>query len=146
MDRAALDAAIELHIPHGGWCPGGRMAEDGTIDARYNLRETGNADYRTRTRLNVKDADATLILNSGKLDGGTALTAEFAKEFKKPCLIIELENRQETEIICQWFIKNRIQILNVAGPRSSKCPGIYDAAYKLLLELFSRLQASFQHN
>jgi hypothetical protein len=27
-DRAALDLAIERGIPHGGWCPKGRLAED----------------------------------------------------------------------------------------------------------------------
>jgi hypothetical protein len=39
-DRAALDFAIEHGIPHGGWCPKGRKAEDGPIDPRYLLRET----------------------------------------------------------------------------------------------------------
>lgn len=39
VDRAALDLALELGIPCGGWCPPGRMAEDGPIDARYPLQE-----------------------------------------------------------------------------------------------------------
>jgi hypothetical protein len=44
-DRAALDWAIENGIPHGGWCPKGRLAEDGPIPARYNLTETPSSNY-----------------------------------------------------------------------------------------------------
>ena len=78
VDRAALDAALALGIPCGGWCPKGRKAEDGAIPERYPVAETESAAYEERTRLNVGDADATLILASGPLYGGTGLTAETA--------------------------------------------------------------------
>ena len=39
VDRAALDIAIELGMPHGGYCPKGRRAEDGIISSKYNLIE-----------------------------------------------------------------------------------------------------------
>ena len=42
VDRAALDIAIELEIPHGGWCPYERKAEDGCIPLKYNLKEKLN--------------------------------------------------------------------------------------------------------
>ena len=45
-DRAALDFAIGHGIPHGGWCPKGRKAEDGPIDPRYELTETPCTDCR----------------------------------------------------------------------------------------------------
>jgi hypothetical protein len=67
VDRAALDAAIELGIPHGGHCPRGRRAEDGRIPDRYQLTETDSAQYRVRTERNVLDADATLILCRGRM-------------------------------------------------------------------------------
>ena len=67
-DRAALDAALALGLPIGGWVPRGRRAEDGPVPDRYpNLRETDTDDYETRTRWNVQDADATLILSHGPL-------------------------------------------------------------------------------
>ena len=66
MDRGALDAAIQLGVPHGGWCPKGRLAEDGTIPARYQLRESDSADYCVRTEQNVLEGDATLILCRGR--------------------------------------------------------------------------------
>src|SRR6185312_2826468 len=90
-DRAALDWAIRAGIPHGGWCPKGRLAVDGVIDARYRLTETDSDDYAVRTRLNVRDSDATLILNLGALDGGTALTAEHAHALGRPCLTLQLD-------------------------------------------------------
>ena len=62
VDRAALDFALENKIPCGGWCPKGRLAEDGRIHHRYPLRETSSTDYRVRTQANVEDSDGTLIL------------------------------------------------------------------------------------
>src|SRR3990170_1498194 len=87
-DRAALDWAIRNGVPHGGWCPRGRTAEDGVLPAKYELREAESLDYRWRTRQNVTDSDATLILNMGALDGGTLETAKLAKRFGKPHLIL----------------------------------------------------------
>lgn len=74
VDRAALDVAMQLSIEHGGWCPRGRLAEDGTIPSRYDLRETRSAKYHVRTERNVVDSDATLILYRKSLTGGTLLT------------------------------------------------------------------------
>lgn len=86
-DRAALDFAIEHDIPHGGWCPKGRRAGDGPIDARYNLTETPTANYLQRTEWNVRDADATVIFTlSSELSGGSKKTDEFAQKHKKPRL------------------------------------------------------------
>ena len=63
-DRAALDFAISRGIPHSGWCPKGRKAEDGAIDARYNLTETPSANYLQRTEWNARDFDGTVIFPS----------------------------------------------------------------------------------
>ena len=67
VDRAALDAAIELGIPYGGWCPKGGWAEDlptppGLLALYPNLRETPDADPAQRTAWNVRDSDRLLIL------------------------------------------------------------------------------------
>jgi len=62
VDRAALDAAMNLGIEIGGWCPRGRTALDGVIPAKYPLIETHGKSYQTRTKWNVRDSDGTLIL------------------------------------------------------------------------------------
>jgi len=90
VDRAALDAAMRAGLTVGGWCPRGRKAEDGVIPDIYPLKETRGAAYRTRTRWNVRDADATLILCRGEPSGGTLLTVGFCEELGKPYRIERL--------------------------------------------------------
>ena len=53
-DCAGLDFAIWHEIPHGGWCPRGRLCENGTIDPRYQLTETSTKSYPQRTEKNVR--------------------------------------------------------------------------------------------
>ncbi|MBV6475204.1 MAG: hypothetical protein MOGDAGHF_00721 [Rhodocyclaceae bacterium] len=134
-DRAALDWAIARGIPHGGWCPPGREAEDGPIPARYQLTEAFAGGYRRRTRLNVEDSDGTLILNLGELEGGTLETQRFTQRLKKPCHVIQLDGAVLSELTfpaLEWLRAHRIRTLNVAGPRASKRPGIHAAATAFL--------------
>lgn len=132
VDRAALDVGLALGLAVGGWCPKGRRAEDGRIPDRYPLVETPERNYQTRTRRNIEDSDGTLILNLGKLDGGTALTARHARQISKPCLVVALEDGIEPATFRDWLAANHIQVLNVAGPRESKRPGVYAAAVRCL--------------
>jgi hypothetical protein len=136
VDRAALDAAIAFGIPHGGWCPRGRLAEDGPIPERYALQETATADYRERTERNVLDSDATLIFHLGRVQGGTLLTRRLARRHGKPCLAIDLAKPDEAESVYRWLRDNRVEVLNVAGPRESQSPGIAARAERFLRTLF----------
>ncbi len=137
VDRAALDVAIELGIGHGGWCPRGRLAEDGPIAARYLLCETEAADYAVRTERNVLDSDATIVLCQGTPDGGTELTVRLALRHAKPCLSIDLDQPRPLAEIGQWLTDNRVTVLNVAGPRESRQPGIGKKAGQLLRALLA---------
>lgn len=124
---------MQLGIPHGGWCPKHRLAEDGRIPAKYQLKETLSPDYSVRTRLNVRDADATLILYREPLEGGTALTWQLAVELNKPVLLVELSFPPVFEAFSRWQTENSAQTLNIAGPRESQRPGISAEAKQLLL-------------
>lgn len=135
VDRAALDVATELGLARGGWCPRGRRAEKGRIPERYPLQETPSVDYAERTEWNVRDADATLIITRGALASGTALTAELARRQRKPFLIIDLAAAPAPETARQWLARTAPRILNVAGPRESGCPGIYEESVRFLREL-----------
>jgi len=137
VDRGALDAAIELGIPHGGWCPLGRLAEDGTIPDRYRLTETDSPQYQVRTELNVVDSDATLILCRGRPSGGTELTRQLADRHAKPCLVVDLDRPPETDAVGQWLAECRAEVLNVAGPRESQAPGIGACAAAFVRDLFA---------
>ncbi len=128
--------AIELEIPCGGWCPRGRLAEDGTVSDRYPLQETGSAEYAERTERNVIDSDGTLIIATRPLTGGTALTVELAHGSDKPCFIVDLMETPDVGTIVTWLQHQQIEILNIAGPRESKHPGIYEETRHFLRQLF----------
>ena len=140
VDRAALDCAIALRISHGGWCPADRKAEDGRLDDRYRLVELASARYDDRTRKNAEDSDGTLILNTGKLEGGTELTLAFARNLGKPVMVADLDKPPDQAEISNWLSANNIKRCNVAGPRESKRPGIYRQAYRYLHSLLAALQ------
>jgi hypothetical protein len=138
VDRAALDVALELGIPCGGWCPQGRKAEDGPISLKYPLQETTSPNYPHRTEKNLREADGTLILTKGPVSGGTALTLQLVVEYKKPHLIIDLYDKIDPLAVREWGEKNQIEILNVAGPRESKVPGIYDRTVDFLKKVLNK--------
>jgi hypothetical protein len=134
VDRAALDVAIELGFPHGGWVPNGRMAEDGPIASKYQMTETPEADRDQRTKWNVRDSDATLILAKGELEGGTALTWREANAIGKPVLVVDVlssKTEETADKVRQWLKRAAPSILNVAGPRESEA-AIYAEAKSLL--------------
>ncbi len=129
VDRAALDAALGKGFPCGGWCPAGRRAEDGVIGPEYPMTETRSFEYEPRTEKNVMDSDGTLILTEGEPEGGTALTVDFARKHKKPCMVVDFSaGGKAADDIAGWIKTNRIAVLNVAGPRNSKNRGIYSSA------------------
>jgi len=137
VDRAALDAAIELGIEHGGWCPRGRRAEDGPIAAKYKLIETDSIDYAVRTEKNVLDSDGTMLLYRERLQRGTLLTHQLAKRHSKPLLRIRLDRPVSLDRVVRWISENSIHVLNVAGPRSSSQADIEKQAFDLLKKIFS---------
>ena len=138
VDRAALDAAMQLGIPVGGWCPRGRRAEDGRISDDYPLMETAAANYSDRTERNVRDSDGTLIISGGPLTGGTALTRSLAVRLGKPVFVIDLRNDPSPDVSDEWLAEHQIKTLNVAGPRESQQPGIYDRVVQFLIQLLKR--------
>ncbi len=141
VDRAALDVARALGLSCGGWCPRGRKAEDGMIDSRYPLVETPELDYGVRTAFNVRDSDGTLVLTSGAPTGGTAHTIHCAKGAGKPYLVVDLERPIAPDEIVRWIGREQIRSLNVAGPRASRVPGIYEQASAHLSQVLSQFIA-----
>jgi Circularly permutated YpsA SLOG family len=150
VDRGALDAALALQAECGGWCPEGRLAEDGTIPKRYPVVELSHAGYAERTARNVADSDGTLIIANGEPIGGTRETIGRCVEMDKPHRVIDCERMQIDESIelATEFVKGLSSraharnlpvgqdtsgrsrgpshslgmtvVLNVAGPRASQ--------------------------
>jgi hypothetical protein len=143
-DRGGLNAAIWCELPYGGWMPKGRKAEDGVIPHKYEgLKETSSADYLARTEANVVDSDATLVFCFGLPTGGSKKTVDYAEKHGKPCLAVDLgEDKGETlERICAYIsgIADKSGVLNVAGSRESKIPGIERAVAAMMTDVISRM-------
>jgi hypothetical protein len=143
VDRGALEAAAEAGSPHGGWCPLGRLAEDGRVPERFNLRETDSPDYQRRTELNVLEADATLILCRGPLSGGSALTRRLARKHRRPSLVVVLDGGaidKQIDRVRRWLKRHKVETLNVAGPRESQSPGIAAMAREFVARLLDAIR------
>lgn len=141
VDRAGLDAAIACGLAHGGWCPRGRRAEDGTVPARYRLRATTSPEYYVRTDRNVRDSDGTVVLCAGEPAGGSALTLEYAAKRGRPALVLDLDEVSPEAAAAKlraWIAEHAIAALNVAGPRESTCPGLYVRARAVLERALGR--------
>jgi len=136
VDRAALDAAREVGIPVGGWCPNGGWAEDGAdLVASYpELQQTPSADPAERTRWNVRDCDVVLVLTrSDVASPGTDAAVETARELGRPLRVVHLDGSRATEEV--WSLLRDLGgdvTLSVGGPRESQAPGIYQQARALL--------------
>ena len=136
-DQAALDAAIGMGIPHGGWIPKGRLTEAGPLPDKYNFQEMHTEDYLERTKQNVLDSDGTVVFSHGDLEGGSKRTADFATEANKPFLHIDLNktiHSESADVLATWIKTHSISVLNVAGSRASKDPNIYDRV-RIVMEL-----------
>jgi hypothetical protein len=149
VDRAALDLAGALGIPIGGWIPLGRLAEDGAVPERYRqLRETESPDYAVRTHRNIEHTDATLVLRFGPATGGTRETLDHARRIGRPLLDLDLRDTSTAlagDRVADWI--GRLQPvsslrLNVAGPRASQAPEVYQLATEVLRLALERVMAS----
>jgi len=135
VDRAALDFALQQGIDCHGWCPHGRLAEDGQIDEKYPLKETGSSDPSERTVLNINESDGSLIIYCSEPDEGTRLAIQFSKENKKPVYIIKKQDVLHPEEFIIWLEVNKVKVLNVAGPRESNDEGVYEFALEVMEKL-----------
>lgn len=139
VDRAALDFALSNNIPCGGWCPKGRLSEDGRIPNKYPLKETVSTAYPVRTRKNIVSATGTLIIvKDDYMDRGTTLTLEICRKLNKPFFVASGSNPNEKELLIDWLAKHQIKILNIAGCRASAQKEIFSHAMNFLNALFNQ--------
>lgn len=140
-DRGALDAALDLNFSCGGWCPEGRLAEDGPIPSKYPLIELAHAGYPERTLKNLLDSDGTVVIFFDKLSGGSLETMEWCKERNKPIKTIDgniISANNAAVSLIRFISEFNIHTLNVAGPRLSKKPRSYQYTYEVIYRLLIR--------
>ncbi len=142
VDQAALDAALELGIDAGGWCPEGRLCEDGIIPKKYPVTELPDAGYRKRTKQNVIDSDATLIICFNTPTGGTKQTIDFCISEQKLYILVDakiISPESGAKKTAEFIKKYNLTTLNIAGPRASTEPSAYTYAKTLTLKLLQLL-------
>ena len=135
VDRAALDVALKHGIKCGGWCPAGRLDEFGKIPDWYPVQELQGGGFIERTLQNVKDSDGTVVIYPVELRGGTQQTVRFCLELKRPHELIDaskISAEGAAKLIGDFVDKNKIGILNVAGPRQSEWAEGYDYASRVI--------------
>ncbi len=150
VDQAALKAGLEQGFQIGGWCPPGRVSENGIISEVYPLIETADdrsqdapdIKHSQRTKYNVRDSDATLILKPGGIrnDPGTNWTLACAKKYMRPCLVVDPYHPDAEKSVTEWLKRTSIEILNVAGPSENTSSGIGDLICSLLSHVFANLR------
>lgn len=149
-DLGAIEAALYCELPWGGWIPKGRKCEVGAIPDRFDkFQEMTSIDYLKRTEANVADSDATLIFTCGKLSGGSKRTMDYALKYKKPVLHIAIDQYSKTDVvrfIKRWFAGDITEptppkgcVLNVAGSRESKNPGVQEKVMAIMIDVISEL-------
>ena len=137
-DQAALDAAMKFNIDYGGWVPKGRKTEHGKLKTKYKMDEMQSNDYPARTRQNIIDSDATLIISGPVLKGGSLLTKKLARELGKPyCHIdyIGMDDFEASMLVHSFVVDNKVNVLNIAGPRISSDSTIYEATRNIVESL-----------
>lgn len=143
-DRGGLDWAQKHYLPQGGWCPRDRRSEDGCIPPIYPLVETPSRAYVQRTKRNVADSHLTiLITKSPNLEGGSKKTAEFAKALGRALVhvyfpLTPTQILQARETVSHAHTQHESLILNVAGSRESKAPGINKLVQAALDAIFNQ--------
>jgi hypothetical protein len=146
VDRAALDAAIALGIPYGGWCPKGGWAEDlarppGLLTLYPHLQETPLAEPAQRTEWNVRDCDRLMLLvdRAGlQASHGSEAARDFAVAMGKPNVVVDLDSADTMALAHAFLGAPDMTRLCIAGPRESEAPGIYAKARDFLARLFDR--------
>ena len=143
VDQGGLIAADNLKIPMGGWAPKGFLTEKGSqpwLGEKYNLKEvdySGYVGYAIRTKANVKDSDGTIRIAKNYDSKGEICTLKAIQHFEKPYFDIDPNNPPDPQEVRNWIKENNIEILNIAGNRESKAPGICKFTVKFLTEVLN---------
>lgn len=137
-----MDFALAYHVPYGGWVPRGGWAEDypdapGLLAHYREFRPTPSDNPDVRTVLNVRDSTATLIVRRGTTSSpGTDATVRAVAHFSRPLLDVDALDSLATNRLRTFLVACRSPVtLNVAGPRESQCPGVYEASLLLLVSV-----------
>lgn len=149
-DLGGLRAARRVGFITGGWAPKGYLTERGPLPyllKSYGLREHWSATYPPRTIENIRDANMTLIF-AEKMDKGSAFTRDICFKLHKPVFHISSVDYNATDLdllrsisdVWKWIETRPHHIINIAGNRESRSPGIGVKTTYFLIKLFEAMK------
>lgn len=132
-ESAALDIAIRLKIPYGGYTV---SSTDREIDRQhYRLSPKTFQDVESQDKANLNSAGGTLIFSHGKLCDYLDLIQTYARKNEHPCLPIDLGQTPPLNAAFQidrWVRRHAIEILFITGATLQEDGLIYQATYNAL--------------
>ena len=146
VEKAALDAAIKLDIPHQGWTYKSRNAENDALPEQYNVKEIANPSYFERLEKNIIDSDGTVILTYGQLIRGSNATSDLAEKHKKPCLLLELNTCtrvQASSSIRKWMENHGIKEIFFTGSKPMAAPNMHEEVI-LIIEGVCQVEREYE--
>lgn len=136
--RGALDAAIALDIPHGGWTSGDGAHGGKPLPDKYHLQKTKSKNSVRCVERNVKDSDGTLILTfTDEMSQDSSAARKSSERLKKPWLLINVNRTgtfQAAQTIHEWLKEHGIRVVHVVGSTNETSPKKADALTSSLLE------------
>lgn len=145
-DQAGLRAAKVLGYHTGGMMPLDYRTENGLrpdLAVEFGLEMSRFAGYEHRTRHNIRVSDGTIIFIMGSLDGGSYLTRSCAEAIGKPVMVVMVSHRPDgyrpmPAAVRRWISEKAIGMVNIAGNRESKSPGIGAVVEAYMLEVLKQ--------
>lgn len=144
-DQGGLEGAKEAEIETGGMAPRGYRTSSGPqpdLRMMFGLEESKWDVYHPRTRYNVYHSDETVIFGD-PTSPGSRLTAKLCRAYGRPCLEIPYPGSKRTSaerLLAQWCVLHCLEVLNVAGNREERNPGIQEFARGVVLGAIERIR------
>jgi len=146
VEKAALDAAIKLDIPHEGWTYKSRKTDDDALPQQYNVKEIANPSYFERLEKNINDSDGTVLLHYGQLISGSNAARDLSQKHNKPCLLLELNtctHSQASSTIRKWMDNHGIEKIFFTGSKPVAAPNIHEEVI-LIIEGVCQVEREYE--
>ncbi len=135
VERAALDAAIKLNIPHKGWTYKTRRTDEGILPDKYRVKESEGVGFSDRIEKNVLASDATAVLTHGSLTIGLKIVKDFAEKHNRPYLHVDLNENplnSASALIRKWMINNQLESIYFTGSKSTDSTHLHQEVIRII--------------
>lgn len=148
-ESAALDIAIRLKIPYGGYAIASPILEIERRSHRYRLTRKPFQDPQSKDAANLQTAEGTLIFSHGILTDYLDYIQTYSQTHAHPCLHIDLVQSPPLNAAFQidrWTRRHAVETLFVTGASMLDDGLIYQATYNALYSFLMIGKVSYPGN